>query len=140
MNDDPRVLRDAVGDPTRWTVVLDFDDSELGPDGTWRVTRVDLLAMVPEWVFDQYEGGDVIRVDIWDAEQPDGPTGALRCGSHACARACGRGMAIPWHLKPSACARVLRLGQSLGVLISGSGQTIKKIPEHVSSGRQLHST
>lgn len=25
MNDDPRVLRDAVGDPTRWTVVLDFD-------------------------------------------------------------------------------------------------------------------
>ena len=67
-------LQDAAGYPSnRDAVVLDFDDSELGPDGTWRVTRVDLLAMVPEWVFDQYEGGDVIRVDIWDAEQPDGP-------------------------------------------------------------------
>jgi hypothetical protein len=66
-------LQDAAGYPSnRDAVVLDFEDSMLGPDDTWRVVRIDLLAMVPDWVFDTYEGGDVLRVDVWDADSPSG--------------------------------------------------------------------
>lgn len=66
-------LQDAAGYPdNRDAVVLHYDTSALSPDTTWRVTQVELLAMVPEWVFNDYEGGDVIRVDIWDASAPSG--------------------------------------------------------------------
>lgn len=64
-------LQDAAGYPgARDAVVLGYDDSALGDGESWRITRVDVLAMVPEAVFDRYEGGDVLRVDIWDAERP----------------------------------------------------------------------
>ncbi|TNE87418.1 MAG: hypothetical protein EP330_18295 [Deltaproteobacteria bacterium] len=66
-------LQDAAGYPdNRDAIVLSYDDSALGPEETWRVTHVELLAMVPEWVFDSYEGGDVLRVDIWDGDHPVG--------------------------------------------------------------------
>ncbi len=66
-------LQDAAGYPdARDAVVLDFDAAALPEGATWRVTRVDLLAMVPEWVFDRYEGGDALRVDVWDADRPRG--------------------------------------------------------------------
>jgi hypothetical protein len=66
-------LQDAAGYPAnRDAVVLDFDDSQLLEDESWRVTKVELLAMVPDWVFDDYEGGDTLRVEIWDADRPDG--------------------------------------------------------------------
>ena len=64
-------LQDAAGYPdSRDAVVLDYDTSGLGDEGTWRITGVELLAMVPERVFDRYDGGDVLRVDIWDADRP----------------------------------------------------------------------
>jgi len=66
-------LQDAAGyADARDAVVLDYDDSAIGPDDTWRITRVDVLAMVPERFFEVYEGGDVLRVDVWDAERPEG--------------------------------------------------------------------
>lgn len=64
-------LQDAAGYPgNRDAIVLTYDDSSLSEGESWRVTRIDLLAMVPEWVFGTYPGGDIIRVDIWDASQP----------------------------------------------------------------------
>jgi hypothetical protein len=66
-------LQDAAGYPdSRDAVVLDFDAAALGDEGTWRITGVEVLAMVPERVFDRYAGGDVLRVDIWDAARPTG--------------------------------------------------------------------
>ena len=66
-------LQDAAGYPgARDAVVLDVDAGSLPEGASWRVTRVDLLAMVPEWVFDRYEGGDSLRVDVWDADCPRG--------------------------------------------------------------------
>jgi hypothetical protein len=64
-------LQDAAGYPgARDAVVLDYDAGALGEADSWRITRVDVLAMVPERFFDRYEGGDVLRVDVWDAERP----------------------------------------------------------------------
>ena len=55
-------LQDAAGYPdSRDAIVLDYDPGDLQAGESWRVTRVDLLAMVPEWVFDRYDGGDVLR-------------------------------------------------------------------------------
>lgn len=65
-------LQDAAGYPdNRDAIVLSYDDSAIGAGESWRVTRIDLLAMVPEWVFGEYPGGDVLRVDIWDADHPE---------------------------------------------------------------------
>ncbi len=66
-------LQDAAGYPNaRDAIVLDFDDSALTVEDSWRIKGIDLLAMVPEWVFDEYDGGDVIRIDIWDDARPMG--------------------------------------------------------------------
>lgn len=66
-------LQDAAGYPSnRDAVVLDFDNTGMTEEESWRVSRVDLLAMVPDWVFDSYDGGDAIRVEIWDSAQPEG--------------------------------------------------------------------
>lgn len=66
-------LQDAAGYPdARDAVVLQYDASALAEGESWRVTRVDVLAMVPEAVFDRYAGGDVLRVDLWDAGRPEG--------------------------------------------------------------------
>ena len=67
------MLQDAAGYPSnRDAVVLEFDDSLLLDGDTWRVTRVDLMAMVPAWVFDDYAGGDSLRVEVWDSDRPEG--------------------------------------------------------------------
>ena len=66
-------LQDAAGYPSnRDAVALSFDDTTLAEGETWRVTQVELLAMVPEWVFNDYTGGDTLRVEIWDADRPEG--------------------------------------------------------------------
>lgn len=66
-------LQDAAGYPdSRDAIVMNYDPGVLQAGESWRVTRVELLAMVPEWVFDRYDGGDVLRVDIWDADRPSG--------------------------------------------------------------------
>ncbi len=66
-------LQDAAGYPgARDAIVLAYDTAALGEGASWRITRVDVLAMVPERFFDRYEGGDVLRVDVWDAERPRG--------------------------------------------------------------------
>jgi hypothetical protein len=66
-------LQDAAGYPgARDAVVLQFDDSGIGEGESWRVTGVELLVMVPEWVFNDYDGGDKISVNVWDAERPRG--------------------------------------------------------------------
>jgi hypothetical protein len=63
------VLQDAAGYPgSRDAVVLD-----LAPGGdveAWQVSGVDVLAMVPAWVFDSYGGGDVLTVDVFDGHNP----------------------------------------------------------------------
>lgn len=67
------VLQDAAGYPNnRDAVVMNFDNSGLEEGESWRVTQVEILAMIPEKYFDTYEGGDTLRVDIWDADHPEG--------------------------------------------------------------------
>ena len=69
-------LQDAAGYPgARDAVVLAFDADSLGDGESWRVTGVDLLAMVPEDYFGRYDGGDRLTVDVWDADRPRGSGG-----------------------------------------------------------------
>ena len=64
-------LQDAAGYPgARDAVNLEYDASALAEGESWRITGVEVLAMVPEAVFNRYQGGDVLRVDIWDAGRP----------------------------------------------------------------------
>jgi hypothetical protein len=66
-------LQDAAGFPNnRDAVVLSFDDSALKEGESWRVLGVELVAMIPQRYFDSYEGGDVLQVDIWQGERPEG--------------------------------------------------------------------
>lgn len=71
--DEVSVLQDAAGYPNnRDAVVMEFDNRGLEEGESWRVTQVEILAMIPEKYFDTYEGGDRIAVDIWDADHPEG--------------------------------------------------------------------
>ena len=67
------VLQDAAGYPdSRDAVVLHYDTASLGPTDTWRITQIELLAMIPERYFDSYTGGDVLHVDVWNQDHPEG--------------------------------------------------------------------
>jgi hypothetical protein len=63
------VLQDAAGYPgSRDAVTLRLDP---GPEvEAWRVARVEVLAMVPAWAFDDYDGGDVLQIDVFDGSDP----------------------------------------------------------------------
>ena len=43
---------------------------ELQSGESWTLTRVDVLAMVPEWVFNDYSIGDVLTVEVHDGANP----------------------------------------------------------------------
>jgi hypothetical protein len=65
------VLEDATG----WTghhdaVMLTYDTSRLPPDGTWRLTQVDVLAMIPDSQFAIFPLGLTLGVEVFDANVP----------------------------------------------------------------------
>jgi hypothetical protein len=65
------VLQDAAGYPSnRDAVVLSRNVGTLNDGESWTITRVDVLAMVPEWAFNDYSGGDVLTVELYDSESP----------------------------------------------------------------------
>lgn len=63
------VLQDAAGYPgSRDAVTM-----RLAPEGdveSWTIAHIEVLAMVPEWVFGNYDGGDVLQLDIFDGHDP----------------------------------------------------------------------
>ena len=66
------VLQDAAGYPSnRDSIVLNRNVGELQSGESWTLTRVDVLAMVPEWVFNDYSGGDVLTVEVYDGANPN---------------------------------------------------------------------
>jgi hypothetical protein len=67
------VLQDAAGYPdNRDAVVLERSIGELQTGESWNITHIDVLAMVPEWVFGDYSGGDVLTIELYDADSPVG--------------------------------------------------------------------
>lgn len=66
------VLQDAVAYPSnRDAVALQFDDTDFLPEESWRVTAVEVLVMVPTRIFDGWEGGEQLQVDVFDGEDPN---------------------------------------------------------------------
>jgi len=66
------VLQDAAGYPSnRDSIVLNRNVGALQDGESWRITHVDVLAMVPEWVFNDYSGGDVLTVELFDGGNPN---------------------------------------------------------------------
>jgi hypothetical protein len=66
------VLQDAAGYPSnRDSIVLSRDIGALKSGESWTIRRVDVLAMVPEWVFNDYSGGDELTVEIYDSANPN---------------------------------------------------------------------
>ena len=66
------VLQDAAGYPSnRDAVVLDRNVGELRDGESWTITHIDVLAMVPEWVFNDYSGGDVLTLELYDSAAPN---------------------------------------------------------------------
>ncbi len=67
------VLQDAQGyQYMHDAIVLEFDDSEVPDDATWRVGSVDVLVMIPASQFASYADGQRVTVEVWDADNPTG--------------------------------------------------------------------
>jgi len=67
------LLQDAAGYPgARDAVTLELEPGDAVE--TWTVTQVEVLAMVPEWAFDTYGGGDVLQIDLFDGPDPRSDT------------------------------------------------------------------
>jgi hypothetical protein len=64
-------LEDAMGLPTGHdAVVLDYDATHLPEGGTWRVSSVDILLMIPASQFDYYPTNIKLGVEVFDGENP----------------------------------------------------------------------
>ena len=64
-------LEDAMGLPTGHdAVVLDYDASSLPVGGTWRVSSVDILLMIPSSQFEYYPTNIKLSVEVFDGENP----------------------------------------------------------------------
>jgi hypothetical protein len=51
-------------------VILEFDTSAMPADATWRVRSVDILPMIALVEFDDFDDGQAVSVEIWDADDP----------------------------------------------------------------------
>ena len=51
-------------------VVIDYDDENLPPGGTWRVSSVDVLLMIPASQFDYYPTNIRLGIEVFDGSSP----------------------------------------------------------------------
>ena len=51
-------------------VILDYDDTQLPEGGTWRVSSVDLLLMIPASEFDYYPTNIRLSIEVFDGINP----------------------------------------------------------------------
>ena len=51
-------------------VVLDFDVNDLPEDATWRIKTVEVLPAIPDALFDGWNGGDTLTVEVFDGDNP----------------------------------------------------------------------
>jgi hypothetical protein len=67
------VLEDAFGLPNlRDAVVLEYDASHLQAEETWRVRSVDVLAMIPDILFQYMDNSEELTIEVYDAASPLG--------------------------------------------------------------------
>ncbi len=59
-------LRDAIN--------LTYDTTDLSPTGTWRVSSVDVLVMVPESEFNNMSDSLTLVVEVYDSQDPSQST------------------------------------------------------------------
>ena len=65
------VLEDAFGLPNlRDAVVLEYDASHLQPGESWRVRSVDVLAMIPDILFQYMGDTEELTIEVYDATNP----------------------------------------------------------------------
>jgi len=71
-------LQDAVSySVANWTqdaVVLNFDDSSLLPDQTWRVSAVEILVLIADAHYPHFVDGQEINVQVFDSINPNSGT------------------------------------------------------------------
>lgn len=64
-------LEDAMGFPSGHdAIMLDYDSSNLPDTGSWRVSSVDVLLMIPDAQFDYYPNNIQLGVEVFDGENP----------------------------------------------------------------------
>jgi hypothetical protein len=67
-------LQDAVSySVANWThdaVLLNFDDTQLEPEQTWRVSAVEILVLISEAHFEYFTDGQEINIIVFDASNP----------------------------------------------------------------------
>ena len=67
------VLEDAFGLPNlRDAIVLEYDASHLQAGETWRVRSVDVLAMIPDILFQYMDDSEELTIEVYDAASPLG--------------------------------------------------------------------
>ena len=65
------VLQDAAGYANGAdAVILNFDTSVLNPGDTWRVSKVDILIMIPQNQFDYFADGTEVSAQVFDSTNP----------------------------------------------------------------------
>ncbi len=65
------ILEDAQSYPFMHdAVVLDFDVNDLPEDATWRIKTVEVMPAIPDDVFDSWNGGDTLTVEVFDGDNP----------------------------------------------------------------------
>lgn len=65
------VLEDAMGEAgTHDAVIVTYDDSQLEPGSTWRVSSVDVLVMIPASEFGAAINGRELTLEIFDTNDP----------------------------------------------------------------------
>ena len=65
------VLEDAFGLPNlRDAVVLEYDAAHLVDGESWRVRSVDVLAMIPDILFQYMDDSEELTIEVYDAASP----------------------------------------------------------------------
>ena len=72
--EDVSTLQDAVNYPMgSWShdaVILNWDDSQLSPDQTWRISAVEALVMIPTALFNSFPDDQVLNIEVFDGNNP----------------------------------------------------------------------
>ena len=77
--DEFSTLQDAVSySVAGWTndaVVINFDDSGLSPEQTWRVSAIEILVMISDTHFPNFTDGQEMFVQLFDSNTPTSTSG-----------------------------------------------------------------
>ena len=69
------VLQDAAGYAgARDAIIMEFDSGDFAPDEGWRVVSVEVMAMIPSWLFDIYGDDADLAIEVYDAADPNSTT------------------------------------------------------------------